>query len=385
MLEGMVAPNSQKIPPEALPRSEAARLDWLRLIRSRRVGPATFIRLIREHRSAAAALDALPGLAGAAGISGYAACSRSEAEREWEAAEATGARPLLLGSPGYPALLATLADPPPLLWAIGDTALGQRPAVALVGARNASALGCRMAARLARELGASGLVVVSGLARGIDASAHEAGLETGTVAVQAGGVDVIYPPENAGLAREIAARGLRLSEMPMGHDPRPQDFPRRNRIVSGLALGVVVVEGALRSGSLITARNALDQGREVMAVPGSPMDARAGGCNALIRDGATLVRDAADVLEALADVLADMPNSAPAALPAAMPAPPAPAPAAPDEDGLLALLGPVPVAEDLLIRQLGRPAAQVAAALTDLELSGAILRHPGGLVSRAAP
>lgn len=373
-----IAPRSAKIPPEAVPRSVAAALDWLRLARSRRVGPATFVRLVREHGSATAALAALPRIAAEAGVGGYAAASRAEAEAEWRAGEAAGARPLLLGAADYPPLLATIADPPPLLWAIGDPALARRPAVALVGARNASALGCRMASRLATDLGAAGFVVVSGLARGVDAAAHRAALATGTVAVQAGGVDAVYPPENAGLAGEIAASGLRLSEMPMGHAPRAQDFPRRNRIVSGVALGVVVIEGAVRSGSLITARNALDQGREVMAVPGNPLDGRAGGCNALIRDGATLVRDAADVAEALSAVLADLPRPAPA------PAPPAaPAAGGAIERRLLDLLGTAPVAEDSLTRALAVPASSVAAALVDLELSGRVLRHPGGLVSLA--
>jgi DNA processing protein len=251
--------------------------------------------------------------------------------------------------------------------------------VALVGARNASALGCRMAERLARELGALGLVVVSGLARGIDAAAHRAALETGTIAVLAGGVDDVYPPENAALAERIAADGLRLSEMAMGHAPRAQDFPRRNRIVSGLALGVVVIEGAERSGSLITARNALDQGREVMAVPGNPLDARASGCNALIRDGATLVRSAADILDAVAGQIT-LPLTPKAAdnetrgTRARQPGPvlsPQPAdPRAADADGadtaeadatllaarLLGLLGPVPVPEDVVISR-GRPVA----------------------------
>jgi len=376
-----VVPRSAKIPPEALPRSAAAALDWLRLARSRRVGPATFVRLVREHGSAGAALAALPRIAAEAGVPGYAACSRAEAEAEWQAGEAAGARPLLLGAAGYPPLLATIADPPPLLWALGDPALAARPTIALVGARNASALGCRMASRLAADLGAAGFVVASGLARGIDAAAHRAALATGTIAAQAGGVDDVYPPENAALAAEIAASGLRLSEMPIGHAPRAQDFPRRNRIVSGLALGVVVIEGALRSGSLITARNALDQGREVMAVPGNPLDGRAGGCNALIRDGATLVRDAADVAEALAAVLADAPRPAPS------PAPAAPRPTGPGdslEDRLLHLLGPAPVAEDALTRALAQPASSIAAALVDLELSGRVLRHPGGLVSLSA-
>ncbi len=382
----MQAPTSAKIPPDALPASEAGARAWLRLARSRRVGPATFIRLIREHGAPEAALAALPGLAAAAGVPGYAAAGRAEIDAEWAAGLAAGAQPLLLGGADYPALLATIADPPPFLWALGDPGLGARPAVALVGARNASALGCRMAARLARELGARGLAVASGLARGIDAAAHEASLATGAVAALAGGIDVIYPPENAGLAARLAAEGLVLSEMPMGHAPRPQDFPRRNRIISGLALGVVVIEGAERSGSLITARNALDQGREVMAVPGNPLDPRAGGCNALIRDGATLVRSAADVAEALAAALADAPAPRPARLAAQRPSQPA-APATPAAHGeladrLLDLLGPAPGPEDLLIRATGAAPAEIAAALLDLELDGRILRHPGGLVSR---
>ncbi|MCB1371552.1 MAG: DNA-processing protein DprA [Rhodobacteraceae bacterium] len=346
-------------------------------MRSRRVGPATFIRLIRQFGSARGALDALPAIAAESGVRDYAPASRSEVEAEWRAAEAAGAAPLLLGGPRYPALLATIADPPPFLWAMGSEALCGQRSVALVGARNASALGCRMAARLATDLGGMGFAVVSGLARGIDAAAHRAALPTGTIAVQAGGVDVVYPAENGGLAASIAESGLRLSEMPIGHAPRPQDFPRRNRIVSGLAEGIVVVEGALRSGSLITARNALDQGREVMAVPGSPMDPRAGGCNALIRDGATLVRDAADVAEALAaaggTALPDLPPTREEALAAAPEG---------SENRLLDLLGAAPVAEDLLIRELGCPAAVLAAALIDLELAGLVQRHPGGLVSR---
>jgi DNA processing protein len=367
-------PRSAKIPSSALPRSEDACLDWLRLARSRRIGPVSFVRLVREHGSATAALSALPGIAAEAGVRDYASASRAQAADEWRAAEACGARALLLGAPDYPPMLATISDPPPLLWAIGEPSLAARPVVALVGARNASALGARMAARLAAELGAMGFVVASGLARGIDAAAHRAALPTGTIAAEAGGIDLVYPPENAGLAAEIAAGGLRLTEMPPGHAPRPQDFPRRNRIVSGLALGVVVVEGALRSGSLITARNALDQGREVMAVPGSPLDPRAGGCNALIRDGATLVRDAADLAEALGQRGVAMPSPVPAQTSAVN------TDAA--DDRLLGLIGPVPVPEDLLIRELGSPAAAVSAALLDLELAGLVLRHPGGMVSR---
>jgi DNA processing protein len=373
-------PETPRIPPRALPRDDAARLDWLRLARSRRVGPATFLRLIAGHGGAAAALEALPELAAEAGVKAYAPCGIEAAEAEWMAAEAAGALPLFLGAADYPPALAGIADPPPFLWALGDPGFASAPMVALVGARNASALGVRMATRLAKGLGEEGYVVVSGLARGIDAAAHRAALDSGTVAVHAGGVDDLYPPENAALAAEIAVAGLRLSEMPMGLSPQATHFPRRNRIVAGLALAVVVVEGAERSGSLITARCALEQGREVMAVPGNPLDARAGGCNALIREGATLVRSAADIVEALGSAV-----RAPAPAAAAEPDP-ADEGHVPEglHDRLLALMGPVPVAEDLLIRETGAPAAAVAAALLDLELAGEAARHAGGMVSRPA-
>jgi DNA processing protein len=378
-------PDAPKMVARALPRDDAARLDWLRLARSRRVGPATFLRLMAEHGSAAGALEALPELAAEAGAKGYAPCGIEAAEAEWAAAETAGAVPLFLGAADYPAALAGIGDPPPFLWALGDPGFASAPMVALVGARNASALGVRMATRLAKGLGEEGFVVVSGLARGIDAAAHRAALESGTVAVHAGGVDDLYPPENAGLAAEIAAAGLRLSEMPMGLSPQATHFPRRNRIVAGLARAVVVVEGAERSGSLITARCALEQGREVMAVPGNPLDARAGGCNALIREGATLVRSAADIVEALGSAVR-------APDPAALAAPDPAETYASDEghvpdglhDRLLALMGPVPVAEDILIRETGAPAAAVAAALLDLELAGEAARHAGGTVSRPA-
>jgi DNA processing protein len=385
---------TDKIPPDALPLSQIGALAWLRLFRSPRVGPATFIRLIRAHGTAEAALEALPEIAAHSGTRGYKPARREDIVAEWEAACAAGAQPLLLGSPGYPARLATIPDAPPFLWALGDLARLDQTLVALVGARNASALGCRMAARLARDLGALGYGIVSGLARGIDASAHRAAIETGTIAVQAGGIDTIYPAENAGIAADIAARGLRLSEMPIGHAPRAQDFPRRNRIISGLSLGVVVIEGALRSGSLITARNALDQGREVMAVPGSPLDPRAGGCNQLIRDGATLVRSAEDVAELLAETArlpaAPQRKASPVVeAPQSPPTTPSIRPSrrqdgtAPDRPRILALLGPVPVPEHVLARELGQSAARLAVELTDLELSGQIRRHPGGLVSLA--
>lgn len=392
--------------PPLPPPQEDERLDWLRLLRSRRVGIATFARLLAEHGSARAALRALPAMARAAGARDYAPCPEGVALAEYRAGLAQGARLLLRGEAAYPPLLALLPDAPPLLWALGDAALLSRPAVALVGARNASSLGLRMARSLAEGLGQAGLVVVSGLARGVDAAAHAAALPTGTVAVMAGGVDHVYPPENAALAAQVAARGLRLSEHPMGMEPQARHFPARNRIVSGLSLGVVVVEAAERSGTLITARTAADQGREVLAVPGHPIDPRAAGCNLLLRDGATLVRHAADVEEALAPALARWreaarmpgPGSRPGAFPGARPAGPRPpasaAPSAPPPPGqpapadlrarILDRLGPSPLAEDQLIRDLGHGAAALAPALTDLEVEGLVLRHPGGLLSLAA-
>lgn len=401
------------------PTTEDDRLSWLRLIRSRKVGPATFHRLIAEHGSAQAALAALPRVAQAAGISGYEICPEGVAHAETIAARKAGMRMVCHGTPDYPAELARLADAPPLLWLRGDPSLLFAPMVALVGARNASSLGTRMAARMARALGEAGLTVVSGLARGIDAAAHEAALDRGTVAVMAGGADVIYPPENAALAQRLAGAGALVSEQPPGLVPQARHFPLRNRIISGLALGVVVVEAAEKSGSLITARNALDQGREVMAVPGHPVDARAGGGNLLIRDGCTLVRHAADVIEALGPALTAALATRGAApscrQDAANPGPDLPrhpprlAPHRPDPGGLaaralatlperpperpateirrlhgeiLARLGPAPLAEDQLIRDLAVPAARIAPELLTLELEGRIERRPGGLLTR---
>lgn len=366
-------PQSAKIPPSALPLDRDGVLDWLRLYRSYRVGPVTFIRLIREHGSATAALAALPSVASASGARNYVPFSRANADAELVAGAAAGAQLLLLGSAQYPSRLATISDPPAVLWAIGNPEIAARPTVAFVGARNSSSLGRRMSSRLAQELVHHGYVIVSGLARGIDAEAHSAALSGGTIAVQAGGVDNIYPKENIALANRIAEKGLRLSEMPIGLQAQSRHFPRRNRIISGLSQGVIVIEGASRSGSLITAKNALDQGREVMAVPGNPLDGRAAGCNMLIRDGATLIRSAADVIEVI-----------PQHLPIEVPhytqqTPKAPSEGLPAE--LLALLGPNPVSEDILMRQVQRPASEVLAALVDLELSRKIERHSGGGVA----
>jgi len=378
--------------------TEDERIDWLRLLRSRRVGVVTFMRLLGEHGSARAALNALPAVARAAGEQDYAPCPEGVALKEYKAGLAQGARLLLRGEPEYPPLLALLPDAPPVLWALGDTALLSRPMVALVGARSASSLGLRMTRALTEGLGQAGFVVVSGLARGIDTAAHKAALPNGTIAVMAGGVDHIYPPENDALAREIATKGLRLSEHPIGLEPQARHFPARNRIVSGLCHGVVVVEAAERSGSLITARNAADQGREVLAVPGHPMDPRAAGCNLLLREGATLVRSAEDVLEALAPSLSRMavdvmpvapepPRALPVRRSPAASRGAATAADVPPTDlraRILERLGPSPLAEDQLIRDLGEGAAALAPALTDLELEGRIIRQPGGLLALAA-
>ena len=361
---------------------------WLRLIRSRRVGPTTFHRLVAEHGSARAALAALPAIARAAGVENYEPCPIEVVQHELAQARLAGARMLLHGQAGYPPALMDLPDAPPVLWARGDVALLGRRMVALVGARNASSLGLRMARRLAEGLGEAGFVIVSGLARGVDAQSHTAALATGTVAVQAGGVDVIYPEENAELAEQIIGQGCLLSEQPMGTVPQARHFPLRNRIVSGLVRAVVVVEAASRSGSLITARIALDQGRDVLAVPGHPFDARAAGCNMLIRDGAVLARSAADVIEAIgASVIPLRPSSAPHAdgrppLPGPVPPRLALSEVAALHGRILSRLGPSPVAEDQLIRDIALPAAQIAPELLALELDGKIIRQPGGLLSR---
>lgn len=289
--------------PPLHPTTEEDTVDRLRLLRSRRVGVATYRRLLTEHGSAAEALKELPIVAKSAGVNDYAICPQGVAIAELKAGQAAGARLLVENTPDYPTTLQDISDAPPLLWVLGDVSLLKRPMIALVGARNASSLGTRMAKRLAEELADEGFAVVSGLARGIDAAAHHGALKGGTIAVMAGGVDVIYPAENTQLAHDIAKSGLRLSEMPMGLQPQARHFPARNRIISGLATAVVVVEAAAKSGSLITARNALDQGRDVLAVPGHPLDARAWGCNMLIRDGATLVRSSKDIIEAAAPVV----------------------------------------------------------------------------------
>ena len=295
----MVVRSVSFAPPHTPPTTREDDLSVLRLIRSRRVGPATFHRLIADHGSAAAALAALPDLAAAAGIEGYAPCPEGVAAAEITAGRRLGAALITLADPRYPPLLREIPDAPPALWVQGEVGVLARPLIAVVGARNASSLGLRMARGLALALSEAGIGVTAGLARGVDTAAHEASCAAGTIAVLAGGIDRIYPAENRALAERIRATGCLISEQPPGLEPVARHFPTRNRIVSGLCAGVVVVEAAHRSGTLITARCAAEQGREVMAVPGHPLDARAGGCNALIRDGATLVRSAEDVLAAV--------------------------------------------------------------------------------------
>jgi DNA processing protein len=358
----------------------ADRIARLRLIRSENIGPVTYFQLLARFGSAQAAIDAIPDLAARGGGRAPKLASKSEVEREIEAVERLGARHLFLGQGLYPPLLAELETAPPALTVKGDLNLLDRMSVALVGARNASAAACRYARQLAQALGEAQTVVVSGLARGIDSAAHDGALETGTIAVIAGGIDIVYPPENEARQRAIAERGVLVAEQPPGVEPRARHFPYRNRIIAGLTHGTVVVEAAPKSGSLITARYATEFGREVMAVPGSPLDPRAQGCNQLIRDGATLIQSAEDVLEALSP-LSRRPFRQ-RELDYAAPGPAADADEAARRT-VTDLLGPTPVPIDELIRQSGLAPAEVQTVLLELELAGRLERHAGGRVSLA--
>jgi DNA processing protein len=361
--------------------SEEQRLDWLRLIRSENIGPRTFRELVNHFGGASAALAALPGLARRGGAAGPARiCSREEAAAELAASRALGAEFIALGEPDYPPRLQMIDDAPPLLAARGKLAVLSRPLVAIVGSRNASAAGVKVAQGLARELGEAGFGIVSGLARGIDAAAHRASLATGTVAVLAGGHDRVYPPEHTDLLEEMLADGAAISEMPLAWEPRARDFPRRNRLISGLSLGVVIVEAARRSGSLITARFAGEQGREVFAVPGNPLDPRAEGTNGLIKQGATLVTSAADVIAVLEPILGRGLEPPPAREPEAAAAPES-EPAADERARIVALLGPAPTSIDDLVRLSQTSPAIVRTVLLELEIAGRLERHGGALVS----
>jgi DNA processing protein len=361
--------------------TDRQRLDWLRLIRAENVGPRTFRALINEFGTASRALGRVAELAQRGGNGRLRIPSEDEAAAEIEAAAKIGVRFVALGEREYPPLLRETGDAPPLLAVRGQPGALIRPAIAIVGSRNASAAGTRFASVLAHELGCAGFLVVSGLARGIDSAAHRASLNTGTLAVLAGGADRIYPPENTELASHIVENGATVSEMPMNWEPRARDFPRRNRIIAGMALGVIVVEAAERSGSLITARLANEAGREVFAVPGSPIDPRSAGTNRLLREGATLVTSADDVIEVLNPIMGRRePRPGLREPPAVNGSQP---PAADDElrARVSGLLGPAPVPVDELARSAGAPAAAVQMILLELELAGRIERHGGSLVS----
>ncbi len=361
--------------------TDAATAARLRLIRTSGVGPVTYRQLIERFGDALAAIEALPMLARRGGGRVPVIPDDRAVTREMAAVGQLGARYWFIDDPDYPPLLAELDSAPAVMTTRGDRALISRPVVAMVGARNASAAGCRFARGLAGALGEAGVVLVSGLARGIDTQAHVASLATGTIGVIASGIDIAFPPENAELQEAVATRGLLIAEQPPGTEPLARFFPSRNRIIAGLAIGTVVVEAAPKSGSLITARLAGDAGREVMAVPGSPLDPRAQGCNLLIRDGATLVQTADDILEAIRPIdvrvvrATTMPYQGP---------PPQDA-TDPERRRIVDLLGPVPVGVDELIRQSGITPAAVQTVLLELELAGRLERHAGGRVSLTFP
>ncbi len=370
--------------PKGIALTERQRIAWLRLIRSDNVGPATFRDLINHFGSAEAALSMLPELSARGGATrSIRIATEAEAYRELEAVQRFGARFVGIGEPDYPQALRQIDDAPPLLAVKGDLSISNRPAVGIVGSRNASISGAKFAAMIARDCGRAGYTVVSGLARGIDTAAHRASLNTGTIAAMAGGLDQPYPPENVGLLDEIwNGYGLAVSEMPFGWEPRARDFPRRNRLIAGISLGVAVVEAAVRSGSLITARMAGEFGRLVFAVPGSPLDPRCHGTNGLLKDGAMIVTSPDDVVEALA----------PLAQPDLFSLPSAEEPKResgrivlpPDEtDRTLVIdaLGPTPVEVDDIIRHTGLSASAVYLVLLELDMAGRLHRHAGGQVS----
>ena len=356
---------------------DAAHFDKLRLIRTANVGPVTYFQLIARFGSAGAALAALPDLAMRGGGKAPKLLDPRVIEDEIRSVDRLGARYLFIGEGLYPPLLAELDTAPPALIVKGNFALLDRPTIAIVGARNASAAACRFARGLAHDLADAGCLIVSGLARGIDTAAHQGSIDAGTVGVIASGIDIAFPPENAELQDRIAVDGVLIAEQVPGREPLARHFPSRNRIIAGMALGTVVIEAAPRSGSLITARLANEAGREVMAVPGSPLDPRAQGCNALIREGATLVQNASDVLEAIRPMSNSVraPTDRWRAGPADVEADDAARRAITD------LLGHTPVAVDEVVRQSGAHPAVVATVLLELELAGRLTRHAGGRVS----
>ncbi len=364
----------------APPKNE--RLDWLQLIRSRNVGPVSFYKLLEQFGTASAALAALPDLAKRGGAKSFKVHPKTEAERELEALEKLGGQLVIRTDEHYPALLAHVEDAPPVLSILGHPHLLKKRAIAVVGARNASLAGKNFARRVSADLGVAGLLVVSGMARGLDAAAHEGALDTGTVAVLGGGVDVVYPQENEALYATLIERGAIISEVPLGTKPQARHFPRRNRIISGMARGTLVVEASLKSGTLITARMALEQGREVFAVPGSPNDPRAAGCNKLIKEGANLAQNAEEILEVLRPILSTSLSE-----PKSLDYQQKPLPF-PDQreiekarGAIQEMLSPTPVTVDELIRNCQFSPSAVSLVLLELELAGRIERHPGNRVS----
>lgn len=356
-------------------------LDVLRLIRSQNVGPITFFQLMRRFGNAEGALSALPDLSARGGRkTPLTAYGRAEAMKEIEACEKFGARMILYGAPEYPKLLLSIADPPPIITVFGKALWNEKKSIAMVGARNASAAGCQFAQKLAKDLGEHGFIVASGLARGIDTFVHKGALAGGTVAVIAGGIDNIYPPENAILYEQIKENGAIVSEQPFGAIPFSGAFPGRNRIIAGMSVGTVVVEASPKSGSLITARFALESNREVFAVPGSPLDPRSRGCNQLIKDGADMVENVTDILQGLAHLRNLAMETPPAAY--------IPQTPAPDESELasarakiLGKLSLTAVSVDELIEQCGISASAALTVLLELELAGRIRRSAGNKVA----
>jgi len=353
------------------------RVARLRLIRTPTIGPVTYRQLLARFGDAARAIEALPDLAARGGGKAPRIADAASVEREIAQVEKLGARYLFIDDPDYPPLLAEIENAPAAMTLKGDTRLFARTSVAMVGARNASAAACRFARGLAVELGREGVVVVSGLARGLDTAAHQGSLATGTIGVIASGIDIAFPPENRALQDQVAEQGLLIAEQRPGSEPVARNFPHRNRVIAGLATGTVVVEAAPRSGSLITARLAAEAGRDVMAVPGSPLDPRAQGCNQLIREGAILVQSAADILETIRPIDPRMVRAPASLFGGAPPAEPSEA----DRRRVAGLLGPVPVAIDELIRQSGLAPPTVALILLELEFAGRLERHAGGRVS----
>ncbi|MDF1719961.1 MAG: DNA-processing protein DprA [Minwuia sp.] len=386
----MPAPMQPEEGPTAL--SEAERRARVRLIRSENIGPATFHGLLARYGSAVAALDALPEIAARAGKRKLRIAAAGTVDTEWRALQRLGGRFLIFGDPDFPASLAAVGSAPPVLATVGRIDLLHRPTLGVVGARNASANGRTLCQQIAREVGEAGVTIISGLARGIDAAAHQASLATGTVGVVAGGIDVFYPPENHDLQAAIGNQGLVVAEAPLGAEPLARHFPRRNRIISGLSLAVLVIEAQIRSGSLITARLAGEQGREVLAVPGSPLDPRARGANRLIRDGARLVESADDVLDEMRGLGAmargTSSSASPRPLQEQQPDGGFRAMQAADEGdvdaaraNLIDALSPEPAGADHLMRAAGLSAPVFHAAMLELEITGQVTRHAGNRFS----